>query len=281
MPQTPPSSRKRALEKISSVDREMNSDHGRLVIVVGLTGVGKSTVLERVRASRPDLRLLPNRREITDRIIVPEVQRREDQPVGHVTDRLERFRLTAAYRDHHPGGMAHALQRWLAELGATEIYPAKDVLVFDNLRGLDEVRAADDAFPGAAFLVLDASPLTRLARLVGRRDPFDRVATPTIEADEAPGELAERLREIAGATSVFDPEEVGMLAMNNALDADDLIRAVRIIVGEQRNYDSGAARRWLESHLPARRYLIVDTDVLGPLEVAERVLAWLDERGGS
>lgn len=253
----------------------------RLVVVVGLTGVGKSTVLERVTTIRPRLRLLPNRREITDRIIIPEVQRREDVPAGPIVDRLERFRMTAAYREYHPGGMAHALQVWLAEHGVAEIHHWAEALVFDNLRGQAEVLAAADAFPGAAFLVLDASPRTRLARLVARRDPFDRVATPTGATAKPPGKLVERLQDIGGVTAVFDPEEIAMLATNDALDVADLIRAVRIIVEEQRNYDSGAAMRWLDAHLSAGRYLSVSTDALGPSEVTHRVLAWLDERGGT
>lgn len=249
----------------------------QLVLVVGLTGVGKSTLLERIQASRPSVRLLPNRREITDQIIVPDVQRHEGIAVAPVEDRIERFRITAAYRERHPGGMAHALARWLAEHPSVTSRPARETLVFDNLRGLSEVRAAHEAFPGASFLVLDASPLTRLARLVGRRDPFDRVATPTSAAAGAERDLVARLAGIEGVGAVFDPAEIAPLAARDGLDAEDLIRAVRIIVEEQRHYDSGAARDHLEAHLPAGRRLVVDTDEVGTARVAERTLAWLDE----
>lgn len=210
-----------------------------LLIVVGLTGVGKSTVLTEVMRAEPSWRLLPNRRELTDRIILPAVQRRLGVPETCVEDRLERFRLTAGYRDMHPGGMAHALEEHIRE----HVPGPADrsiTLVFDNLRGQAEVSAAAEAFPHARFLLLDAMPATRLARLVERRDPFDRVTAT--DRDEAA----------------------------------DLERAAAIIMEEQRNYDSTAARRHLAARLPADRFLAVDTDDLTRAEVVRRVLAWLE-----
>lgn len=254
-----------------------------LLIVVGLTGVGKSTVLDEVLRAHPSIRLLPNRRELTDRIVFPAVQRRLGVPERPVTDRLERFRLTAAYREMHPGGMAHALQAWL-DRELRERSGGSATLVFDNLRGVHEVAAAAAAFPHARFLLLDAAPATRLARLVDRRDPFDRVDAPGTHREpgdpEAPappaaGEHLARLRQVPDADAVFDLERIAAWAARERIEPADVERATRIIVEEQRNYDNSAARRHLAARLPAERFLAVDTDDLTQTEVVRCVLAWL------
>lgn len=266
----------------------MTAPEPRLLLVVGLTGVGKSTVVDALVARRDDLVLLPNRREITDEIIIPDVQRREHMEPASVRDRLERFRLTAAYREVHPGGMTHALRVWLERNSQDRDWQERrwleprgerpepgTHLLFDNLRGLDEVRAAREAFPGARFLVLDASPRTRLARLVRRADPFDRAGDASNGAATAAGALADRLRAIAGFGEVFDADDLAPAALREDLDPDALVTAAQIIVEEQRNYDSAAAIGFLETHLEPERLRIVDTEATRPGEAVERVLAWL------
>ena len=260
-----------------------------LLIVVGLTGVGKTSVIDDVLREHPSWRLLPNRRELTDDIIVPRVQRHLELAEAPVEDRLERFRLTAAYRELHPGGMAHALETHLH--GERSRYATSpDTLVFDNLRGLAEVSAAVDAFSSARFLLLDATPATRLARLVERRDPFDRAAAPRPEgtdprtaADDvdraATDPHLERLRAIPAAADVFDLDRLAAWAAREGVGAADLARAASIIVEEQRNYDNRAARRFLAERLSAERFLPVDTDDRSQAEVSATVLSWLESRG--
>ena len=83
----------------------------KLIFVSGLTGVGKSTTLKTLAAS---VTLLPNRRDLTDEIIIPWVQQRLGQNQRSVTDRLERFDLTRNYREHNPGGIITALLEYLS-----------------------------------------------------------------------------------------------------------------------------------------------------------------------
>src|SRR5262249_22497205 len=78
------------------------------VFFVGLIGGGKSTVIE-LLGKEVAFTLLPNRRVLTDEIIVASLQREAGQPVGPVADRLKRFEYTAQYREKNAGGMAHAL----------------------------------------------------------------------------------------------------------------------------------------------------------------------------
>lgn len=236
-----------------------------LVVLVGLTGVGKSTAVHALLAAAPDARLLPNRRELADRIVIPEAQRAAGEPVGPVHDRVERFRLTARYRADHPGGLAHALARHLREAPDVD---APGLLLFDNLRGEDEVGYATRAFPDARFVALEAPVATRVLRLAGRRDAFDRVAG-TPQADAA---LVERLAAVPGLADLTDLAALARAAAG--LDPDAVATGARVVAEESLHYDPEAAWAQLEP-LPPHRRLRLDTARLDPTEVAAALLGWL------
>lgn len=149
------------------------------VILAGLTGVGKSTVIASLQ-QKLDFTLLPTRRNITDEIIIKSLQQKDGYPPTPVTDRVERFEYTARYRARCPGGMAHALSRLAVDPAA-----AGTLLLFDGLRGLNEVQHAATHFSHAHFIVLDAPDTVRLARLLKRADTFD--TTHNRRANDADG----------------------------------------------------------------------------------------------
>lgn len=230
-----------------------------LLVLVGVTGVGKSTAL----AALGSLNLLPDRREVTDAVMIWPLAGRA------VTDREERFALSARYRELHPGGMAQAL-------GTLHADPARwsGPLVFDGLRGQEEVEYAASNFPAWRFVSLHAPDSLRVRRLLGRADRFDTVAD-TAGAGEGT-HLRRALQELPGAAQVFTSAELSELA---ALEASgftptDVLAKTRIVVSERQHYDPQAARRVLAS-LPAVRHLELDTAALSPQEVAEQIAAWL------
>ena len=237
----------------------------KLLFLLGLTGVGKSTAVEALQTGSAPLTLLPNRRTLTDELVIPEMQRAAGQPLEPVTDRLERFELTRRYRETYPGGMVWALEQYLRAC----VYGDR-TLLFDNLRGLDEAQAAVQMFPNTRFISLDAPPLTRLLRLVGRRDSFDRVAATRLENTT----FAEQLLELNGLETVFDPYELARLEARGVPEAD-LLKAVRIILGEAQHYDMDAAAAYLRKTQPAESFLQLDTADLSPSEVQAKIRAWL------
>ncbi len=240
-----------------------------LVIVVGLTGVGKSTVIEALQ-NDVDFTLLPNRREITDDVIIAPLQQADGHPPQIVADRIKRFEYTARYRAEYPGGMAHALSR--LAINPTQVSP---LLIFDGLRGLNEVEHAVAYFPQARFIVLDAPDTVRLSRLLQRADAFDAAK---IQLSAANQDLMTRLMSIQDIESVFSREQLQQLAQvahTVDMSTNEVIKKVSIIAEERRNYDSGAAREYLTGALPARQALVVDTATQSPQAVAERVKAWV------
>src|SRR5689334_17612455 len=87
-----------------------------LVILVGVTGVGKSTLVNEMAQHGSPYLLLPDRRELTDELIIAAMQVADGVPVTPVTDRGQRFVYTRRYRELYEGGMAHALtQLWIEE----------------------------------------------------------------------------------------------------------------------------------------------------------------------
>lgn len=255
---------------------------------MGLTGAGKSTLLPTLLAGGRTL--LPDRRRLTDEIVLPAAQRMEGRSPAPVTDRLERFRLTARYREEHPEGIVHALAQELAAR------PASGPVVFDGLRGENELQATLARFPGARYLMLLARPLTRVKRLMSRNDQFDRVGSDQathdrlgndhlgndqlgndrVGNDQAGATQAVRklVEDTEGADRLFDPAELAGSLQGRPELAEELLRAVRIVVAEQRHYGEEGALACLEK-LPGQRRLIVDSDELGPEQVAERVRTWL------
>jgi len=237
-----------------------------MLLLMGLTGVGKSTAVGALQSAGVPLTLLPNRRALTDALIIPEMQRAAGGPVQPVTDRLARFELTRRYRETHPGGMVYALGRYL------EAHPGEGqgTLVFDNLRGLEEARAAVQTFPEARFILLDAPPLVRLLRLAGRHDRFDQVATTQLGNSA----FAEQLMALDGLGAVFDPCELARLAARGVPE-DDILKAVRIILGEARNYDMTATAEYLRGAKDADSFLYLDTAEISADEVRARIQGWL------
>lgn len=201
-----------------------------LLVLVGLTGVGKSSLLQAL--AYPSL---PDRREVVDRYVLPLFGY-----AGDSLDRSERFALTRRFREEHRGGVAEALAR-------ARIVPTWPLL-FDGLRGEDEVRYALEHLPNTYFIVLEARDLTRLSRLLRRGDSFDRVKLDSSDLSA--------LRELAkGVLSEPELEQ----ALSWGVPLEDLSAKLKIVAEERKNYDPAGAKRVLAG---SPRALLLDTEAL-------------------
>ena len=234
-----------------------------ITFIVGLTAVGKTTTLEALQNRH--VYLLPNRRELTDTIIIPDMQEKLGQPKARVIDRLERFSLTKAYREHHPEGIIHALKHYIDQV----TLPTK-TLLFDNIRGLNECQAAHTSFSNARFLFLDAPYRVRLERLIGRNDAFDRVTIKT--ADKS---FEERLQRLYGIEFMFSQSELEHLYTSPQDKQKAILDALSILSKEYENYNSEKALKYLQTKLDDKRLLYLDSSKLGLSEVVKKIEAWL------
>jgi len=216
-----------------------------LLVLVGLTGVGKSTLVEALGLPR-----LPDRRELVDRFVLPRYGAEPPIP------REERFRLTRRFREEFPGGLAEVLARGYV--------PSLPLLLFDGLRGEKEVAYALERLPKALFVVLHAREITRLKRLLARQDAFDRVALSPEEA----GRLAELAQ---GVLSREELEEALALA-----PAEEVLAKLKIVAEEKKNYDPEGPLRLLRGH---PRALLLDTEAMALEEEVRAVRAFLRDQG--
>ena len=251
----------------------------RMVIFVGLTGSGKSATVDALAQGGAVRAVLPDRRAVTDRIILPAMT---GDPARRVSDRIERFRLTAAFRDAHPGGMGDVLERLTVDQTTAREGLAGGWLVFDGVRGPAETAAAA-RLPNAVFAVLVAPPEVRVARLSLRGDPFDRASLAAGEPLEESGGASDYLR-------VLREHEVGTLMPEATMgrlarllaeaDADltAVASAAAIVVEESRYYDTSEAIAVLKDLAPGRT-VIVDTADTPVAEVVAAISARLSRAG--
>jgi hypothetical protein len=246
-----------------------------LLVVVGVTGVGKSTALDAMRARGFDFHLLPDRRDLTDRLIIPTVQAARGEPRAEIRDRTQRFAYTRAFRDLRPGGMAAALaDLWI------DFRLLDGPLLFDGLRGANEVRHAASLLPLALFVVLEAPDVSRVSRIMGRGDPFDQIGGEKDEDAALDG--LQHFADIGApeATDVFSHlEEQALLELvrTGAVTAEALRSSLAIVVEERRNYDPAATSAALLEAAPLRT-VIVDTVRHGPDYVADRIIRFVQQR---
>ncbi len=241
------------------------------LVLVGLTGAGKTTTVEQLCAAVPLAAVLPDRRALTDSLILPTMTGSRTP----VADRVERFRLTAAFRERHPGGMGEVLSWLLLPPGL----PPGPVL-FDGLRGAAETTAAA-AMPKARFLVLDCPPEGRLWRLCGRNDSFDRAGVGAAALDGAAAGSVQAIRSVLSETG-FAPlasadalDDLARMLADVGVEPATVARSAAIIVEESRHYDPESARESLLRLAPDRT-LPIDTGSLAPTAVAAAVAAWLE-----
>lgn len=244
-----------------------------LLVLVGVTGVGKSTTLAALRRTGLAFHLLPDRRDLTDRLIIPSMQARAGEANVPVQDRAQRFAYTRAYRQHHPGGMGEALSSlWI------DVEQTPGLLLFDGLRGENEVIFTTQALPLARFVMLDAPDVVRVIRLMGRQDPFDVIAARSAH----PVHEMQRFTNlnVEGAEAMFTPQEQHILVdlvSSGEVTIDDLRKALSIVVEERRNYDPATTRAALERMAPDRS-IVVDTVTETPYAVAMKILELLQVR---
>lgn len=269
-----------------------------LVVLVGVTGVGKSTTLQALRDLQLPFTLLPDRRDLTDRLIIAFLQQQDGAESHAVTDRAERFRLTRQYRKQFPGGMGHALSQLLVQNIATSPQE-KQWRFFDGLRGANEVETALNLLPRARFIVLDAPDVVRVQRLLGRGDRFDQVSLQSIAAPspakeisttgaapplemQSPTGLTFAAIGVPEADSLFSAEQTTWLLSQCApphgagtIEIDELRTRLKIVAEERRNYDPTAAIQVLQQGA-AERTLVIDTTSVDATQAAQQIIQWLD-----
>ncbi len=256
-----------------------------LLILVGVTGTGKSTTINALgdaanSCADRTFTLLPNRRTLTDQLIIGHLQAYDGQPVEPVRDRRARFEYTRRYRARYAGGMAHAL---------TQLWVQPDtlnaLLVFDGLRGENEVANAAHHLPNARFAVLDAPDMVRVQRLLGRGDIFDQVnpvsnhrgannhgASPFTQFSSFT-DLGLDTASVEDAHTIFnEAEEQALLALirQESVTPSDLQAKLQIVITERGNYDPQITIATLRAIAPDRT-LVVDTTTHQPAEIAELI----------
>lgn len=234
----------------------------KLLILVGVTGVGKSTTVEALSDSGLPFDLLPNRRALTDWLIIPAAQRADGQPIGPVNDRGQRFALTRRYRGLYAGGMGHTLTQLFVQ-------PSGDRwILFDGLRGENEVVHAAEQLPNAQFLILDAPHAVRLQRLLGRGDAFDQISSEGEVDSDLLAVVNQQAQEFLSADEM---KWLVQMVESGVVSAENLLTKLKIVSAERANYDPATTITALQAAAPTRAHLY-DTNELSPTDIATSLI---------
>lgn len=234
-----------------------------LLILVGVTGVGKTTTVNALARAGLSFALLPNRRTLTDEFIISALQKQDGDEVAPVKDRALRFEYTRRYREQFPGGMAHTIAQLSID---PEAQPA-DWLIFDGLRGQNEVQHAADLLPNAHFLILDAPDIVRVQRLLSRKDAFDQIATGQGGAD---------LTEFTNLFGADGVRQLEALVASGQVELELLRSKIAIVQKERESYDPFMTKMAL-MHDARDRTIYVDTAELSAEAAAAYALEKLAE----
>lgn len=240
-------------------DEEFGSSLRELpvLIMVGVTGVGKTTLSNLLREER-DFYLLPGRRELTTKVIIPTMQHRESGE-DKTPNRVERFNYTRRYRKVHPGGMGYLLSELKIRARAEEM------LLFDGLRGQKETEFAVKNLSQALFVVLTAPDSIRVKRLLNREDDFDSWGVEESKLEEEELDM------------IFSPTEKEQLREEieaGEINPTDLKEKVEIILKEQENYKPQETKKNLLNLAP-QRTIHLDSKRLTPQEMLTQVLEFI------
>ncbi|MEM7125894.1 MAG: ATPase [Chloroflexota bacterium] len=251
-----------------------------LLILVGLTGVGKSTTVNALTDAGLSLCVAPNRRKITDVLIISHMQRSDGEPVSDVRDRIARFGYTRRYRERYPGGMAHALSHiWVSAPAA------KELVLFDGLRGVNEVEHAADLLPRARFIVLCAPDGVRVRRLLGRHDQFDQIqlSQSSIQANTQSSPIRPKHAHsltnqfpVASNLQLSPIEETALFTLleQGSITSEELEAKLAIVSEERRNYDPDKTLAALLA-AASERTCVVDTVENDPTQAAAQITDWI------
>lgn len=225
-----------------------------VVMLVAFTGTGKTTALKQLALLREQGKVhyqedIPTRRELADFIVIPTTQVISGKPVVPITDRIERFNLTAQFTQIiAPGGFAQAYS-WLYY--QTE---APTTLVSDGIRGKNEISYALNHNSGWRVFEIFIDTVSRLVRLSKRHDDFDQ-AEESEDLSFLPSGLRKRAKRL--------------------LDMGDITpQAIAIMHAEAQNYG-------IAPYAPSgtlRGYRILRTDRLKPHKVGQALAEYIRQQ---
>jgi ABC-type dipeptide/oligopeptide/nickel transport system ATPase component len=232
-----------------------------MIILVGLTGSGKSTAATALEERNMTYYLLPNRREMTDLAIIPHYAD------GPVRDRVARFAITRQFNQDFAGGMAAVLNHLAVDPSLSSI-----PLMFDGLRGESEVRHAAALLPRARFVAVTAPDFVRLTRLLNRGDNFDHVVSMTPK-----GSASRNLGEGQALLSQDEIDQLNDWISLGQLDHDNVVAKLKIVAAERRNYDPDKTIAALRAAAPGRS-VVIDTTSTAPTVVGHMIANLLGNR---
>lgn len=207
---------------------------------------------------------LPDRRELTERLIIAEVQRELGEPIRKLK-RLERVSYIKQFKEQRPAGLAYAMSQ--LALNVQEMQNSETLfLVFDGLRGEEEVKFTLSKMPMARLVMFYTSDVVRLQRLLNRNDDYDNIQGEETRA-EIP--LAGELKGF-GFLNSGEINTLLELVASGKIIGEELLNKLTLLEAEYSMYDVHSTRQILQD-LGGERVIEVDTTMEKPDQIARKI----------
>ncbi len=221
-----------------------------LVMLVGMTGSGKSTTLRHLREmdTFAFVDAIPSRRDLADLVLIPSAQVIRQEAIYVIKDRVYRFRYTRyAHQEFVPGGTAEVFA-WL------DYRTGSERILSEGVRGAEEIKYALQ-YTRWRIAELWVDPVQRLQRLSQRGEAFDQVNNADAEdLSFLPADRADEVR--------------ALLASGNITP-----QAIATVREETVNY--GGAPYDIDNN--TANYRCFPTNGLTPQQVAASVAQWIQQ----
>ena len=236
-----------------------------LIIMVGLTGTGKSTSIHALLNTGKKLTLLPDRRTLTNQIIIPMMHQGKNKKKS--LDRSERFACTRRFRKRYPGGMSYILSKLYAQSGKTDGY-----FLFDGIRGENEIDYAAQFLPSARFVVLHTPDEIRVRRLLTRNDSFDKIVCKTALNNNI---FSSKYMKISGLNDILNDIQKNTLlkwAKEHNVSSEALHEKLSIVISESLNYNSKKMMTAFNKEPTKNRAYFFDTSSTSSRKIVETIV---------
>lgn len=238
-----------------------------LVFFVSLTGTGATSTIEIIENSYKDLLVLPTRKYLNNKFIIPWTLSKIQKNETSVENRKLRFEYSKFFRKYNPDGIVGLLKNFSINTESSNI----KFVLFDSLRHVKEIVHTNKKFNKPLYVLFKTNRIDRVKRISNKNYKY---------ADIGKTDSYQDIFHIPGWNTTFTKNEmdkINQLILDKELSIENANNAIQIIIKEHQEYDQDKLAMKLFD-IAHDTTLIIDGSLLTPQERAIEIYNWLTSK---